>query len=151
MDKWRVIGVIYYRCGIHGKRSKPGMSVQSRADPRVKREEFGMMWGTVIERSYFPMTALRGSTLLVYAQRKNLCLRFYTMRCRPYAAVLSWRFESGMPLPRQAILVAVVARDPTLIVARAEALCRRNHEPDGNRTTRSSGSADPGISLGYDG
>jgi len=46
---------VIYIAAEHGKQVKPGMSVQLEPTT-VKREEFGMMLGTVLSVSDFPMT-----------------------------------------------------------------------------------------------
>jgi len=72
---------VIYIAAEHGKQVKPGMSVQVEPTT-VKREEFGMMLGTVLSVSDFPMTPQGINAVL---HNENLVSRF-SHNGAPYAA-----------------------------------------------------------------
>src|SRR5229473_3138877 len=75
---------VIYIAAEHGKQVKPGMSVQLEPTT-VKREEFGMMLGTVLSVSDFPMTPQGINAVL---HNENLVSRF-SHNGAPYAAELA--------------------------------------------------------------
>ena len=75
---------VIYIAAEHGKQVKPGMSVQFEPTT-VKREEFGMMLGTVLSVSDFPMTPQGINAVL---HNENLVSRF-SHNGAPYAAEMA--------------------------------------------------------------
>jgi HlyD family secretion protein len=75
---------VIYIAAEHGKQVKPGMSVQLEPTT-VKREEFGMMLGTVLSVSDFPMTPQGINAVL---HNENLVSRF-SHNGAPYAAEMA--------------------------------------------------------------